>query len=414
VVRAWEDGRTETVEASEIADAPQAVALVAGGLDPAAWREWVAARFGYAALDVAEGVARTYAEDVAAGAALWALERQRKSGAVAVPPVVPGVGEPATDASTMSDFGAGRSASDFGEGQSMAEFKDPARMSDFGDGRSMDEFGDGRRMADSGTQPTAPAPGSPPPAPIELPPPLTKPRNIKLQLAAAAAVVAVVAAGSTAVIALAGNNNTGFPVNATPPPAPPTTQSPDTTTLDGSAPGFQSTEFTQGTRTYDIEYTFLTSTVEEHQIGVPVKATFTVSCLEREGICWTDLLEDGEVFAEAFRHAVVVPLEPGELDGTSVYPDPTDDCGGEFSHSIVAEMDGETIQGEGEENEIPSSCDSSPGAYTFEFSGTLRSEAPFVVGNPPSTIPQDDAGEQETTSTTFPSQPAPAPPEASG
>ena len=420
LVRAWEDGRTEVVAAADITGAVDVVALVtAVGLDAAAWREWVTTRFGFSTLDVTEDVARGFAEDVAAGAALWALDRERKSGrAAAVPPLVPGTGEPASDASAMGDFGEGRSMSDFGEGNTMGDFKEPAQMSDFGDGSRMADFGEGKRLADSVTQPAAPTPAATPPTPIELPPPLTKPRNLKLQIAVAAAVVITVAAGATAVLALAGNNSTSFPVASTPPPPPVTTPS----TLDEAS---DTTEFTQGTRFYDVTFTVTLSNAPDGEplsAGYEGVADLAVSC-GPDGECWTTIQETGTGSSDQrpLQHLVIVDLVASSFSGRSTYEHELSGCEGVRTHGIRADMfDGE-IQGQGFIGHDPEFCDfggvsERATVVTFEFSGVLRDEVEFVIGNPPATIPDDGSAfeSDQTTSTSTTTTTAPASADAFG
>lgn len=313
----------------------------------------------------------------------------------------------------MGDFGDGRAMSQFGDGQSMSDFAEPSRMSDFADGPSMDDFGAGHRMDEFGQSPPSPPPA---PTPMVLPP---APRSkLKLQLVVAAAAVATVAVVSAVILASAGDNGTPIATGGPVPTVPPTS-SPDTTAdvEDDADAGFGSDvgrRFTQGTRIYDVTYTVLSSSGDPSLEGKTVDAQLTVSCHEAENECWTELVETGPSFAEAFRHLVVVDVnDNGDIEGTSFYPDQTDDCGGTFSHSISALMEGDTIEGEGAEDEIASPCDAAPGSMTFEFSGTLRDQQDFVVGNPPPTVPPSEATPSETTSTTsFPAGAEPAGPEA--
>jgi hypothetical protein len=349
IVRALEDGRTEVIPAEAVTESPDTVALAsADGLDGTAWRAWAKTRFGFDALEVTEEVARTYAEDIAAGAALWALERQRKSGAaVIVPPVAPGSGEPAADPSTMSDFGGGRSMSDFGDGNTMADFKDPAEMSDFGDGRSMDEFGDGRRMSDHEPIPEPPA------------------RRITKTRAAVAAAAAVAVIAVTAVVVAAANSDEPpeVPVAVT---APTTEPEPTTTTT------------VPAERTFDVSFT-ITSTNADEFPDAPLKTGLTGSALVKldcaDGTCSFEFDPVEAMFAPKLAGVV---LADGALSGTEQSLSPSQglhgDCDRQRTETVTATLSDGAISGDLSFTADPITC---PGpeqntlhVFTLSFEGT--------------------------------------------
>jgi hypothetical protein len=344
----------------------------------------VSARFGGPALEVAEDVARRYAEDLAVGAALWALDETKKRPAV-VPPVVPGalpsVGE--EPASSMADFGEGRSMADFAEGRTMSDFAEPTTMADHGEGRAMRDFAEGRRMDEF---PSGSPPSPPPAQPMSAPPKTST--KLKVQLAVAAAAVVVVMGATAAAVTLSGSGGDDI---ATIPSTPPTfvTSTTDASNTFGSpADG----PLVQGTRIYEVTFTV---TESEGDDGLPVghteSAELKVSCFEQESECWTELVLE-EDLGQLFHHVIVEVNEDGEIVGASTFSEGENDpCGGTFEHAIEAVMDGDTVEGTGTETEHETACAETLGFLAFEFSGTLRDEQPFVVGRPAPTVPPSTA-----------------------
>ena len=373
-VRVWEDGRTELVAAAaaDVADAPDATALAVGeGLDATAWREWAATRFGRDALDVAEDVARTYAEDVAAGAALWALEQVKRRVAV-VPTVPPIAGTPpqSSGGASMGDFGEGRSMSDFGEGQSMSDFAEPTRMSDFGDGRSMDEFGDGRSMDEFGGAKRVP-----------------KARI----LVAAAVTVAVIAATAVVVSASGRDNEPTVPVAVAS-----TVTEPEPTTTTTTVPA---------ERTFDVTFT-VASTNADPFPDAPLKTGKT-------GVGEATLVCDGDVCRFDFTTDSVrkfsidgLSRTGDSIEGVEQTAAPAEglhgDCDRQYTETVTIADSGEGISGTMSFAADPVTC---PGpeqntihVYVLNFEGTA------VTGSPGSA--------ESGTTTTFAPEAAPAPPEA--
>ena len=382
-MRAWEDGRTEVTAADNIGDAPSAVALaVADGLDGSAWRQWVAAQFGFDALDVGEDVARGHAEDLATGAALWALAETKRR-AVVVPPVVPGSPRSLDQdpASSMGDFGDGQTMSDFGDGQSMSDFTEPAQMSDFGEGNQMGDFGDGQSMSEveSGPEPAEPAGEPLPEAPAK--------RIPKARVAVAAAVaVAVVAVTAVVVAAANSDESPEVPVAVTAPTTAPTTT---TTTVPAE-------------RTFDVTFTITSTNADEFpdaplKTGLTGAGTIALTC---EGeTCRFDF----DATDPKFGHAVDgVTLDGSSLIGTEQSVAPAQglhgDCERQHTRSVTASMSEGSISGDALFTADPLTC---PGpdrntlhVYTFTFEGTeAAAVAPQELETAPAAPLAGSAGE---------------------
>ena len=374
--RAWADGRTEAVQAEEISDAPDAVALALGdGLDGSAWREWVRTRFGFDALEVTEDVARTYADDIAAGSALWALDKPQQRGLVV--PVVPPVGVPGTlpeePASSMGDFGDGQTMSEFGDGRSMSDFGDPT-MADHGAGRSMSDFGDGRSMGDFGDGTTPPTPTEAPP---ELVPEATR-RAPKARIAVAAAVVVAVVAVAGVALAAGRGDAPDTPVAATA-----STTEPEPTTTTTAVPA---------ERVFDVRYTITSTNADQFEGGIKTgdtgTATVTIEC-------------DGDTCRFKFdpEEKIYGPEIPGltldgdSLSGTEQSLTPSQglhgDCDRQYTESLTSTLSDGTISGDLVFTADPLVC---PGpeqntlhVFSLDFEGTETSAASESEADAPST-----------------------------
>ena len=376
--RAWEDGRTEAVQAGEISDAPGAVALATSdGADAAAWRAWANDRFGLAPVEVSADVARRYADDVAAGAALWALDQPEPRGLVVpiVPPVgVPG-GLPEEPTSSMGDFGDGQTMSDFGDGRSMSDFGDPT-MADHGAGRSMSDFGDGRSMGEFGDGTTPPTPTEAPPEPV---PEATR-RVPKARIAVAAAVVVAVVAVAGVALAAGRGEEPDVPVAATA-----STTEPEPTTTTTVVPA---------TRVFDVTYTITSTNADQFPEGIKTgqtgTATATIEC-DGDTCSFEFDPEPNTIYGPQLPS---VTLDGDSLSGTQQSLTPSQglhgDCDRQYIESVTAILSDGAISGDLSFNADPLVC---PGpsqntlhVFTLSFEGT-EATAPA-------------ASEQETTSTT--------------
>jgi hypothetical protein len=381
VVRASEDGRV--TDAAAEATTPDAIAVsVADDVAAEVVTRTLAelrSRFGMEVRTVGEEVARRYADDVAAGAALWALDETKKRPAV-VPPVIPGTTPSVPDepTSSMGDFADGQSMSDFADGQSMSDFADPTTMSDHGAGRSMSDFSDGREMSEfDDISPSEEPAAEPPPEPAAEPVPEAPVKRIpKGRLVAAAAVAVVVVVAAAVLVASAGTEEAPVAATATTTEPPPTTT---TTALPAE-------------RTFDVTYT-ITSTNGDEFPDAPMKTgltgpgRITLTC---EG---DSCRFDFNATDPTVRFAVDgVAFDGSSLNGAQQSTAPAEglhgDCERQQTRSVTAAVSGGAISGDGSFTADPITC---PGPerntlhiYTFTFEGT---EAALELAPQPAPAP---------------------------
>ena len=365
--RAWEDGRIESLRAEDVSDAPGAVALATSeGADAAAWRSWAKDRFGLAALDVSSDETRRYADDVAAGAALWALDQPENRGLVVpvVPPVGVPRGLPEEPTSSMGDFGDGQTMGDFGDGSSMSDFGDPT-MADHGAGRSMSDFGDGRSMGEFGDGATPPTPTEAPPEPI----PEAARRVSRARIAVAAAVVVAVVAVAGVALAAGRGEEPEVPVAATA-----STTEPEPTTTTTAVPA---------KRVFDVTYTITSTNADQFpdallKTGLTGTATVTIEC---DGdTCSFKFDPEEKIYGPEVSS---VTLDGESLSGTEQTLTPSQglhgDCDRQYTESITSTLTDGTISGDLVFVADPLVC---PGpeqntlhVFSLDFEGTEASES---------------------------------------